>query len=119
MYKITRTDERFLRVVFTGDFDDADATAYVQELGPFLQAATAENPLRLLVDAQEVGRLSVKARKILTELNSDPRSGETAVLGVNRFLMVLAQFILKASNRDNVRFFESEAEAVAWLNSHD
>ena len=43
-------------------------------------------------------------------------------LGTRRYLRVLGQFILKATRRDNIRFFaprqgdlDLEQEAIAWL----
>lgn len=36
-------------------------------------------------------------------------------VGANRYTRVLARLVLKASGRDNIRFFGLEEEAVAWL----
>ncbi len=108
-------DDGILRVSFIGDTGKQGAEAFINALEPFLQAAPETEPLCAILDATQSGKLSARARKIFFGLNRDPRVGKVAVLGSRRYLRVLGQFILKATQRDNIRFFNLEQEAVAWL----
>jgi hypothetical protein len=54
-------------------------------------------------------------RKAFFDLNSDPRLGKSATVGVDRYTRVLLDFMLKATKRDNIRLFDTEEEALAWL----
>ena len=108
-------DDGILRVAFIGDTGKEGAQAFIKALEPFLQAAPETEPLCAIIDATRPGKVSARARKIYFNLNRDPRVGSVAVLGTRRYLQVLGQFILKATRRDNIRFFTLEQEAVAWL----
>jgi len=48
-------------------------------------------------------------------LNQDPRFGSVAFIQPSRRAKILGQFILKATQRNNIRFFDEETEAIAWL----
>jgi hypothetical protein len=89
----------------------------VNKLTPYLESATETEPLLLLSDVSRLGKVSVKARSALAGLSGDPRLGKNAILGSSRYQRVLATFIDKAVGRDNIRFFDTEAEALAWLKS--
>jgi hypothetical protein len=108
-------DDNILRVVFVGDTGERGAQAFIEALGPFLEATTEAEPLHAILDATQAGKLSAKARKIFFGLNRDSRVGKVAVIGTRRYLQVLGSFILKATRRDNIRFFDSEEQAIVWL----
>jgi hypothetical protein len=104
-----------LRLTFIGDTDRQGAEKLVEEFQPFLEQVTAENPLLILWDDTRGGKASVDVRKVYAELNRDPRIGKVAIFGAKRYGRVLGEFVLKLTGRDNVRFFDGEAEARAWL----
>jgi hypothetical protein len=116
-YRITLRDENLLWVEFVGDVSSEDMENYIEEYKQYLERATAEHPFHFLVDSSQVGKLSAGARKALTSAFrvSDPRVGNTALFGANRYARVLTSFVLKAVGRDDIRMFDSEEEAVAWL----
>jgi hypothetical protein len=105
----------YLQVRLAGDMGKPDVDAYLKALAPFLQAATSNNPLHMMLDAAEVGMLSSYGRKNFIELNHDTRIGNVAVVRPTRVFRVLGSFIKKATKRDNIRFFASQAEAISWL----
>jgi hypothetical protein len=41
--------------------------------------------------------------------------GKAATIGVDRYTRVLIGFVLKATGRDNIRLFDTEEQALAWL----
>ncbi len=108
-------NDHILRVTFVGDTGERGAKAFVKAIGPFLDATTEAEPLDTILDATRAGKLSTKARNIIFRLNRDARVGKVAVIGTRRYLRVLGSFILKASRRDNIGFFDTEEQAIAWL----
>jgi hypothetical protein len=117
-HEISMGDDGILRMDLIGDMDREDMGAYIEDLTPFLEAATEAEPLLVLTDSSRSGKLSSGARKLSVEINRDPRMGKTAVIGEGRrYFRVMAGFILKATGRDNIRFFDSEEEALTWLKS--
>ena len=107
--------EGILRLTFIGDTDRRGAAKLLEEFQPFMEQVTAENPWRILWDDTRGGKASVDVRKVYAQLNSDPRIGKVAIFGAQRYGRVLGEFVLKLTGRDNVRFFDNEAEARAWL----
>lgn len=114
-HEIRMRDDGVLWVAQIGYVDEADMAAFLEGLTPFLEAATETQPLLILSDTSRTGKLSASARKLLAGLGRDPRLRKTAILGTGRYTRVVASFINKAAGRDNIRFFDSEQEAVAWL----
>jgi hypothetical protein len=121
-HTISIGNDGILRVAFVGDPRTRDAAAFFKDFSPFLEAATEEEPLHIIIDGSRLGKTSASARKTLLGINRDPRVGKIAVLGAGRYMRVLVGFILKATRRDNIRLFapkhgdlNAEKEAIAWL----
>lgn len=108
-------DDGILRVKFSGDFEEGDVAAYMKDFSPFLEAATEK--VHFLVDVSEVGKASGAARRTFAEIFQEPHplTGNSALIGVSRYLRVLIGFVLKATGATNLRIFDSEEEALAWL----
>lgn len=116
-YQIKMRDDGILRINFAGGTLEHDRIDdFVRDLNVYLDAVTPEVPLRILAltDRSDV-KLSSKTRKAFANINLDPRIGKTATAGMNRYVRVLVSFVLKATGRDNIRFFETEEEALTWL----
>jgi hypothetical protein len=108
-------NDGILRVAFVGTPRKRDAVAFFKDFSPFLEAATEAEPLRIIIDSSRVDKTSASARKTLLEINRDPRVGKIVVLGAGRYMRVLIGFVLKATGRENIRSFNTEKEASAWL----
>jgi hypothetical protein len=108
-------DDGILRVVLIGYMGKEEAEAFVEDTLPFRETVTEAEPLRVLWDASQAGKTSWAGRKAYNKLNSDRRVGKVAAVGANRYTRVLGSFVLKATGRDNIHFFDSEEEAMAWL----
>ncbi len=104
-----------LRLTFIGDTDRHGAEKLLADFTPFLAQATAEKPWLILWDDTRGGKASADMRKVYADLNRDPRVGKVAISGALRYGHVLGDFVLKLTGRDNVRFFDNEAAALAWL----
>lgn len=114
-YELKMGNDGILRMRASGNVDVAEMESFRLEFEGFLATATEEQPLKILTDSSKQAKYSAAARKIFVELQRSPKVGRAAVVGAKRYTRVLTSFILRASGRDNVRFFDSEAEAVAWL----
>lgn len=116
-YRIQMRDDGILRIDFAGgtlEHDEVDD--FLRDFHVYLDAATPEAPLRALTIAPQSGaKLLSKTRKAFADINLDPRLGKAATVTVDRYTRVLVGFILKATRRDNIRFFENEEEALVWL----
>ncbi len=114
-HEIHMDTDGILRVALIGEFDKGEVEFLQRGLAPFLEAATPSNPLHVILDAGRIGKLLMDARDYFTELNKDPRLGQMAVVHADAQMRVLSRFIPKASGRDNLRVFESDADALKWL----
>jgi len=110
-------DDGIVRIDFAGGvLEREEVDDFVRDFHVYLDVATPKAPLRTLTVAGRSGvKLSSKARKAFSDLNNDPSLGKSATVGVDRYTRVLIGFVLKATGRDNIRFFETEEEALAWL----
>ena len=114
-YKLEMGEDGILRLSFAGQVGTEEMEAFRQDFLPYLEAATDESPLLVLSNAQGDTKYSSGARKIFMQLNRDSRIGKAATVGTGRYTRVLARFVLKATGRDNIGFFDTQEEAVAWL----
>ncbi|HOT90656.1 MAG TPA: hypothetical protein PLJ78_03575 [Anaerolineae bacterium] len=117
-YKLTMPDDGILRINFDGALEDDEIDPFINDFMRYLEAATPTAPLRTLTISNHTGaKLAPRVRKMFATLNTDPRLGKSATIGVDRYTRVLVGFVLKATGRDNIRFFDSEEQALAWLKS--
>jgi hypothetical protein len=115
-YELSTGADGIVRATFIGDTDKDDALAYHKDLEQYMDKANEDNLFNLIIYVDQAGKFSAEARKSFSQLNDDPRMGRIAYLGANRFIRVITNFVQKASGRNNMRFFDSEEEAVSWLN---
>lgn len=104
-----------LRTTLSGDLDRGTIDRLREDYQPFLIAATATDPLNNLLHTARVGKISSAARRFFTELTGDPRFGLAAFINPPRRVRVLGKFILKATGRQNMNFYQSEENALDWL----
>ncbi|MFN2108311.1 MAG: hypothetical protein ACK2UI_01495 [Anaerolineae bacterium] len=116
-YQMQMKEKGILRIDFTGTTLERDEVDdFLRDFHTYLDVATPEAPLSTLTIADQSGsRFPSKMRKAFFDLNSDPRLGKSATVGVDRYTRVLLDFMLKATKRDNIRLFDTEEEALAWL----
>jgi hypothetical protein len=115
-YTLKKGNDRILRLTYTDDVR-VSQERFLEDFMPFLEASTREQPLLMLTDACRAAKFSAQERALFAELGRDLRLGKNAVLGVGRYARLMANFINKAAGRDNIRFFDSEQEALVWLNT--
>jgi hypothetical protein len=118
-HELNLGQDGILRVSFSGSVERADIETYTSDLEPFLGQASADMPLQFIAYAGREDRFSLAARHKMAELNADPRIGKVAVLGAARLNLVLGTIILKFTQRNNIRFFNHEEDALRWLKHDD
>jgi hypothetical protein len=111
-------DDGILRVAFVGEMGQDEWRAYFQEIQPYVEAAVADGrQLPTVIDVRRAGKLQLEARKTIANISDQPDVLKVAVVGVSRYVRVLANFLSKARGRGEANLFGSEEEAVAWLRS--
>ena len=116
-YEMHKRDDGILCVSLIGDVDEESMMGLIEDYQPFIEAATEEQPLLVLWEISQAGKLSAKARKTLAGLGHDPRLGKSAIVGMGRYQRVMTGFISRATGWDDMGFFESEEKALDWLNA--
>ncbi len=104
-----------LQLTFIGDTDSRDVQALREDFTFYLEQATVENPLLILWDDSRGGKTTAEVRKLYADLNRDRRIGKVAIWGARSYGRILGEFVLKISGRDNIRFFDTQEEALVWL----
>ena len=116
--EVTMEDDGILRIKISGDMDRVAVDNLRREIKPFIEAATAENPINSIIFPENTGRISYVARRYLTDLNHNSHYGKVAIVNPPRAVRVLGKFISKATNRDNIGLFDNEEESISWIKSN-
>jgi hypothetical protein len=115
-HELKMGDDGIIRGALMGNIGEADMVVFVKDVKRHLEANTSGKPISILQDAQRVGKFSLAARRQLTELADDPRLGRLAIINSTNFDRVIATFMMNVAGRMNdLSFFDTEAEAIAWL----
>jgi len=115
--EVIMEDDGILRIKISGDMDKVAVDNLQREIKPFMEAATPESPLNNIVFPQNMGKISYAARRYFTDLNNNSQYGKVAFVNPPRAMRVLSKFILKATNRDNIGFFDNEEQSISWIKS--
>ncbi|MBP6471053.1 MAG: STAS/SEC14 domain-containing protein [Chloroflexi bacterium] len=112
-------DNGILHITVSGDFNEDDLDDYLTQLRSYIDPLAEDDRLLSFLDASTVGHVSPQVRRAVGDFVKDPRFGNTAVYGTNRFVKVLIDFVLRASGRDHVRYFTNRDEALIWLENNN
>lgn len=105
-------DAKILRYRLVAPIDEAEANR-LDTLGRgFLDRKEA---CAVLIDMQRSSDFSSAARKRWVSFLQHPEIKRTAIFGGSVFVRTLAAFVIGASQRQNIRSFATEAEALDWL----
>lgn len=69
----------------------------------------------VIIDLRRYMDFSASARKILVEFLQNDKIKKTAFFGGNVFVKTLAAFVIAAAGKKNVKFFDTEENALAWF----
>lgn len=110
--------DQIVKLTIRGDISDEDGERFLKDIIAYRDSNPPDKQLlHYLVDSSHQGKLTARTRKIFTDQSRTSDVGKVAVFGSNRFVRVMATFMIKASGRKNlsIQFFETEDEALAWL----
>jgi hypothetical protein len=105
---------------YAGNQTDESLTQIVEQTKAYIaQLRQAKQPVHILVDITQLGRLATPTRKValraLTHIDYD----QVAVYGSNPFAKALVNLIAHAAGKSHaVKVFTSRPKAVQWLESH-
>ncbi len=81
------------------------------------QLRTEHKPVKIMIDVSQVTSQDTGARKAAMEGISSLDYDKMAVFGASIFIKHVASFIIQATGKvDKVKYFNTEEEAVHWLN---
>ncbi len=115
IHAIEMGDDAIIRISINGELGKPEIDSLLKDFKPFVAASTPASPLKAMLNAENLGKLSSAARHAITELNRDARVGHIALFGANRQMRVFINFLLKATERDNIHLCDTQKEALAWL----
>ena len=108
-------EEGVIRAEFFDEINEEDAKKFAADIDRFVDPAKGEKQIDTLNVFRGEIRLAAKTRRVFVKLNQNPYVGNHAFVGISRGLKVMVIFIVKVSGRENINFFDTESEALAWL----
>ena len=106
-------EDNVLRITVVGEVDKETQTAFNN--AAYKLMSTVEGKVRALVDLNKTGKTSPGARKRQVEVSEYEKVGKFALIGLHPVARVIASFFMGVSRKKDMRFFKTEAEALAWL----
>ena len=74
-----------------------------------------EGNLNVLIDLNKTGQPTSQARKTGMERLEKEGYGKVALFGMHPVARVLASFIMGVTKKEDMRFFKTKEDALAWL----
>ncbi len=106
-------DDNIFYYTVVGDVDEKIAIA-IRDVSNKMRN-NVEGKTKLLIDLTKAGKPTAGARKIGKERLEDERIGKVALFGVHPVSRVVASFDMGVTQKKDMRFFETQKEALAWL----
>lgn len=92
---------------------DPDEAVRLSTIGKsYLEGGQAEF---VLIDLHQSTEFSSAARKVWVEFLQNDKIKKTAFFGGNVFVKTLATFVIAATGKKDIKFFNTGEEAVAWF----
>ena len=101
------------RITIVGDVDE-ETEIGINEASYKLREMVEGN-VHALIDLNRAGKTSPGARKRQKEISEHETTGKVALFGLHPVARVIASFTMGLSKNQDMRFFKTEEEALAWL----
>ena len=111
--KVYLDEDDILHVSGSGDTEDKTAVKIKQATYEFLEIV--EGKMQIIIDMNNSGKPSAKVRKTYNEMGHNKKIGKVALHGIHPVAQVIASFFMKTATKQEIRFFKTEKEALAWL----
>ncbi len=106
-------EDDIIYITIVGDVDKDIAIACRD--APYKLADMIEGKAHLIIDLNNAGHQSSEARKIGQEAFENENLGKIAYHGLHPVARVIASFLMGVSKKEDVRFFKTKEDALAWL----
>ena len=74
-----------------------------------------EGKVNIFTDSNKGGKASPEARRIFKEMMENEKVGKIAIFGLHPVSRMLASFIMGVIKKEDMCFFKTKEEALAWL----
>ena len=106
-------DNGLLCINLVGEMDDKTVVAMKEAY--FKLNNMVDGKIDALIDLNKAGQQSAGARKTWNELSEGENSGKLALFGMHPVARVMASFVMGVTKKEDMRFFKTKEDALAWL----
>ena len=105
--------DNILNAIIAGEWNENTAIAVREAALKFINMV--DGKVDFLVDLDKAGKQSPETRKGARKLIEHEKIGKVAIFGLHPVARVLASFIMGVTKKEDMRFFKTKEEALAWL----
>lgn len=106
-------EDNILYETIVGEVDNEIATAMKEASIKLRDMAVGK--VDVLVDINKAEKPTSKARETARKRLEDEGIGKVAIFGMHPVARVVASFIMGVTKKEDMRFFKTKEEALAWL----
>ncbi len=94
---------------------DAKIAIAFKEASLKLRSKAEGRVINTFIDLSRAGKPTPEARRIAQQRLEDEAIGKVAMFGMHPATRVIASFVMGVTRKEDMRFFKSKEEALAWL----
>ncbi len=106
-------EDNILDIINVGVTDEKTAIAMKEAVLKLMNMV--EGKVHTLTDLTKAGKTTPEARKVFQKLSEHEKQGKNAFFGMHPVARVIASFFIGSSKKEEMRFFNTKEEALAWL----
>jgi len=106
-------EDNILYETVVGEQDRETAIAAMEAVDKL--TSMVEGKVNVLIDLNKTGKPSPEARKMGQEAFEDEKIGKVALFGLHPVARVIASFVMGVTKKEDMRFFRTKEEALAWI----
>jgi hypothetical protein len=111
--KIYLGEDNIVHITILGDVDEETEIGINAACYKLMEMVEGKMPA--LIDLNRAGKTSPGARKRHKEITEHEKTGKVALFGLHPVARVIASFTMGLSKNQDMRFFKTREEALAWL----
>ena len=106
-------EDNILYATIVGELDETRARTIKEITLKFINIV--EGKVNALADLNKAGHQTPGARKIWRESAENEKFRKVALFGMHPVARVIASFVMGVSKKEDMRFFKTKEEALAWF----
>jgi len=111
--KLYLNNENMLMETIVGDTDERIALEF--EVASLKMKRNIDGKTNVLIDLSNASKSTSDERRLEKQELEDERIGKVALFGLHPVARVIASFVMGVTKKDDMRFFKTKEEALAWL----